>query len=313
MPDRPLFVVGCMRSGTTVVRRILNTHPEVWLSKETQYLAFLDREPGDWHRERTAAELDARLAGARPFLIGNGFTVPADLDAFLASGAPRTDAALYRWICLLERPADRAPRWWGDNSPRYVSLIPELDRAWPDARWLHVVRDPRDVVRSQLETPFGGNTALTAALEWVERVGAGLAAERLVGPRMCWLRFEDLVADPRRELARVAAFLDVEDRFDPDDTGGDAGKVAALAHLGRVARPLDPSVVGRWRGALTPAEVAQIEQLVQPFLAPFGYDQDRWRAAWNPTPRFGTFARSFARSWGVNLARGLRRRWPGGA
>lgn len=309
-PSRPLFVVGCHRSGTTVVRRVLSTHPQIWLAKETQYLAFLDLHLGDWHVPRSEDELRAHVAWIRPFLAGTGWTVAPEADDFLLSGEPRTLAGVYRWICGFERPAGRETGWWGDNTPRYVSLIPELDRGFPDARYIHVVRDPRDVVRSALDVWFGGNTALTAAGEWMERVGAGLAAGHLVGDRLLVLRFEDLLREPEPTMARVAQFLEVDDRFRPNDTGGDAAAVAGQEHLKRVGQPLDPSVIGQYRKGLDVRQIRDVEQLCQPFLRAFGYPLEPWQASWNPTPRFGRYARDYARSYAVNVSRGLRRRLP---
>jgi Sulfotransferase family len=304
----PLFVVGCHRSGTSVLRRILSTHPEIWLAKETQYLAFRDWGPGDWHNLRTVAELDEHFAFLLPFLAPTGWTQVPRREAFQASGEPATFASVYRWVCQLEAPTERALRYWGDNTPRYVSMVPELNRAWPEARFLHLVRDPRDVVRSTLQVWFGGNTALTAAEEWVERVGAGLAAQQRVGERLKVVRFEDLVTDPAGTLADVARWLGVPDTFDPNDPGADGVAVSAQHHLARVAQPLDPAVIGRWREFLTEEQVDDIEQLCQPFLRAFDYELSTWRASWNPTPRLGRYATEYARSWSINVGRGLRRR-----
>ncbi|MEZ4241928.1 MAG: sulfotransferase [Myxococcota bacterium] len=302
----PLFVVGCHRSGTTLLRRILCTHPEVWLARETQYLAALPLSADAWHRDRSDDALREHLDWVAPFLRATGWVATPSVPAFLASDAPRTWAGAYAWLCGLERP--RPAAWWGDNTPRYVSLVPQLEQGFPGARYLHLVRDPRDVVRSALAVPFGGNTALTAAEEWVERVGAGLAAAQLVGDRLLCVRYEDLVTAPGPVLARIAAWLGIDDAFRPDDLGGDAASVASQAHLARVAQPLDGSRVGQWRQALSEAEVADVEQLCQPFLAAFGYEGVAWRPAWDPTPRFARYARGYARSLAVNLARGARRR-----
>lgn len=303
---RPLFVIGCHRSGTTVLRRILNTHPEIWLAKETQYLAALDLTPGDWHRPRPRAEMEAHVRWTQPFLAATGWSTLPDPSALPSS---LTWADTYRWICLQEQPSGRTLAYWGDNTPRYVSLVPELDRAFPDARYLHIVRDPRDVVRSARALWFGGNTSLTAAEEWIERVAAGLAASSLVGDRIRLIRFEDLLREPQKTLASVAQFLGLPDRFDPNDTGSDAGHLArGQDHLSKVAEPLDPKVIGRYREALTPRQIAEIEQLCQPLLRALGYESERWHAAWSPTHRFARYTGHYARSLGINLERGLRRK-----
>lgn len=305
----PLFVVGCHRSGTTVLRRILNTHPSIWLAKETQYLAFRQWRPDDWHRVRSTEEMLAHLEDVAPFLPPTGWDREPTLETFIAGGSPLTFAAFYQYLCQLEAPANRQLRYWGDNTPRYVSLIPQLHRAWPEARFLHLVRDPRDVVRSSLAVWFGGNTALTAAEEWVERVGAGLAGQQLVGSNLRVVRFEDLVRDPQATLAGIARWLGLDPNFSVDDPGPDGVQVARQAHLRRIAEPLDPAVIGRWRHTLTAAQVAEIEQLCQPFLSAFGYELGTWQPSWNPTPRFARFASHYAQSWAINVGRGVWRRF----
>lgn len=305
---RPLFVVGCHRSGTTVIRRILNTHPAIWLAKETQYLAFRAWRPDDWREPRRPAEISDHARFVAPFLPPTGWRARPTAAAFAATGAPPTFADFYEWLCQLEAPPDRALAYWGDNTPRYVSLIPELHRAWPNARYLHMVRDPRDVVRSALEVPFGGNTALTAAEEWVERVGAGLAAQRLVGGQLRVVRFEDLLREPRHTLRGIADWLGLPDAFAPDEPGPDGADIARQAHLARISQPLDPAVIGRWRQALSRTQVAEIEQLCQPFLSAFGYEAAAWRPSWDPTPRFARFASHYVQSWAINVGRGVWRR-----
>ncbi|MGV2340269.1 MAG UNVERIFIED_CONTAM: sulfotransferase [Planctomycetaceae bacterium] len=96
----------------------------------------------------------------------------------------------------------------GDNTPLYVMAIPAILELFPNAKFIHMVRDPRDVVCSMLNMRFGACEAVTAAMEWHQTLGCWLLAERLIpeSQRMeC--RYEDLCTSPEATFGGVASFV----------------------------------------------------------------------------------------------------------
>jgi hypothetical protein len=137
-----------------------------------------------------------------------------------------------------------------------------LLRVWPEARLLHLVRDPRDVARSWIEFGWSGN-AWAAAREWRELEQSWRAvAAKLPHEQVFELRFEDLVADPPNVLARVCAFLglpysDEMLRYHEHSTYG----------------PVDPAQVAKWRSALSPTAQRLMEGELGAFLDAHGYER----------------------------------------
>ena len=105
--------------------------------------------------------------------------------------------------------ATRGKPRYADKTPHYVSHLSLLAARFPEARFVHVVRDGRDVALSLLDVPWGPDTIEEAALHWRRRVLEGRAAG-LPGDRYREVRYEALVADPERELRALAAWLELD-------------------------------------------------------------------------------------------------------
>ena len=161
--------------------------------------------------------------------------------------------------------AEACGRPWGWKEPRSIFLLPLLDEQLPGLRYLHLVRDGRDMALSsnQVQLRKHGNAALGASDEpetlrsvslWREvNLRAADHGEQM-GDRYLRVRFEDLCADPVPEVARVLAFLGLS---------GDAEAIAAA-----VVEP--PATLGRWRQA-DPQLRAQLTERAADALERFGY------------------------------------------
>jgi hypothetical protein len=201
----PLFIVGNDRSGTTMLRLILDNGPEIAIPPESMFLTDLaDRwaHGGPRTPEETSALVDAvwRHPKVRLWdLPGDPPTPPAGLvgpDAYrFAVEAPyRAYAARHG-----------KPRW-GDKTPHYVHHVEALLEVWPSARFVVLVRDGRDVALSLKRMPFGPNNAWAAGPWWARGIRAGAEAQRRHPEQVRILRYEDLVADAETHVAAVCAF-----------------------------------------------------------------------------------------------------------
>jgi hypothetical protein len=187
-PDGPpIFVVGCQRSGTTLVRMLLDSHPRISCGPETRYLESLRRVVDeDWNR-----------------LERYGFSQQEWLERIATLfGGVHADYA-----------ARRGKARWADKSPRYALQLDFVLRVFPDAQVVHVLRDARDVVVSHRKR-FGYLSSLKAAVKWPRYVRAARAAqERLPQNQFHEVRYEDLVTDQEATVRRLTTFLGEE--FDP--------------------------------------------------------------------------------------------------
>lgn len=313
----PLFVLGSPRSGTTLVAGLLNRLSGVWLSKETAFVPHLyEASMDDLHQWD-----DARLA---PLIESvNSYLEPGHWDPLATTaGARRFWAATgttgypgfvrYVWS-LDEAPDGSVSTVVGDQSPHYVLAIPLLEHLFPDARYVHVVRDPRDVVASILPLPFGACSAGVAAADWNECIGGWWGAERRIDPdQRRELRYEDLVRDPAGALRTLAEFLHVpNEALDPDSPGADAhGLARRVPHHERLRQPIDDRAVGRHRRDLSIGDRALVEAITHNGLVTYGYDTGPFR----PSPRLEENALLLTRERLRDLRRRAiaagRRRWP---
>ncbi len=197
MIQQPVFLVGAERSGTTMLHLMLDGHPDISFGEEFEYSVEFLVESG--HRAGAPwPDLDAYrawLATDRVFLLHDQPTDGADsypelVDGFLAR--------------LTDEPSDARVR--GATVHFGIEHLLEL---WPDARFIHVVRDPRDIAPSHIRMGFAGNAwhALDkwlAAEDAISEIKSSLANDRA---RIITVRFDRLVSDYRGELERLMAFL----------------------------------------------------------------------------------------------------------
>lgn len=225
---RRTFIVGCPRSGTTLVQAMLARHPDVATLPET---AFFEHLYGELHwrwgdhgvsrRPRRAIELGfARRTGRRVLgrlqgkLGGDGAMVPL-----------RLAGCIERFVGLLDDHASAAGRtMWIEKTPNHLLYIPEIERHVPEACFVHVIRDGLDVVASIADANlhydnnhgFGGGAKL-----WAHRWNRAMTLHaRHVGrPNHHFVFLEDLVRDTPREWRRLCGAL----RLDPDAPLAEAG------------------------------------------------------------------------------------------
>ena len=179
---RPVFVVGCQRSGTTMLRLMLDSHSHIACGPETRFLADLGRVVGsDWKR-----------------LSQYGFSQEEWLGRIAAFfGGIQSDYA-----------AARGKIRWADKSPRYALSMEFITRVFPDAQVVHVIRDGRDVAVSHRKR-FGYWSSVKSSVKWPRYIAAARAAGAKLPPdQYLELRYEDLVTDGEATLRRLFDFLD---------------------------------------------------------------------------------------------------------
>lgn len=285
------FVVGMGRSGTTLLRLMLDAHSQLAIPAETHFIPFLLAEP-----PCDGAECLARLRATPTWedfhLSGTDFA------ARLTALEPFDLAAAMRLFFAGYARTQNKPRW-GDKTPPYVEQVAAIGALLPEARFVHILRDGRDVALSYRDKWFGpGDDLIAAARLWRDRILAARAQSATLAPgRYLELRFEDLIADPERALRRVCAFLELE--FEPGmldyharaphrlaefrDRRDGEGRVTVprarrLSIHANTTRPPDPAQSGKWRTGLTPEEIALFEREAGDLLTALGYALAETRA-----------------------------------
>ena len=250
-PDagRPFFIVGCDRSGTTMLRLILDRSADVAIPTESMFVVDMARLRPRFGQLRNDQEFD-RLAATV-------WRHPKVREWHLQGTPPPRDgltgATAYR--AALEAPyaayarAHGKPRW-GDKTPYYVNHIAELRRVFPDARIVNVVRDGRDVALSLLRVPFGPSNVWAAAHQWRQAIEAGDRAAEELADDLLTVRYEDVVADPEAVVPMICGFLEIA--YQPgmlavEETPPERIAAGQEAWFRELYGGISAKAVGKWR------------------------------------------------------------------
>lgn len=273
-PRAPVpFVVGSARSGTTLVRAMLDAHSDLAVPGESHFIPRLRLWRRRYeHRSRfDIARFCADLVDDRYFAA---WGLPAGaLMASLQQYRPLTVEAAIRetFFCYARRHRKRR---WGDKTPAYVVHMPVIAAMFPEARFVHIIRDGRDVSRSLLE--LGWATSIEdAGLRWAYRVRLGRSAGRMLGERYLEIRYEDLVADSTAALRRICSFVGLS--LEEGMTRPDQRAAAVLATLRNPENHqrlhLPPTRLRDWRDELTLDQVGRFEAVAGDVLEEAGYER----------------------------------------
>lgn len=284
-PVRPLFIGACPRSGTTLLRSLLDNHPELAMPAETDFVLPLfrnrvgygdlrddanRRRVADWiFREKGHGSVRLRPKGVRE----RPLTPDEAVERLVA--APPTLGSLVEACFRMYAEAHGKPRW-GDKRPAYAGYVSALFRLFPDAQFVNVVRDPRGAVASLMRLgwhkPKVALAASTATWETsIARVDH--AARRLRPDQLLDVRYEDLVRDPAAVLERVCRFanLDASEQALNQMLTGERGGTFRPGWHDRLSEPIDTAPIDNWRRHLQPQQVALVEAAAAPSFARFGY------------------------------------------
>ena len=269
MSTPPLFVLGVRRSGTTLLRVMLDRHSELAIPDESYFIPQL----ADRHRGPIdpAAFLDdlRRLPTLRDWDVDI-----VDVQGRLVPGmAPgEAIAAVY-----LAYAAAHGKRRWGDKTPMYMQHLPTLERLFPDAIYVHLIRDGRDAAVSFIQMPAGIVTRTWAhprdvtgfACQWRSEVADARALGRRVGQRYLEVRYENLVAEPEGELQRICAHAALPFEAAMLTREGDVD-VSAKPHQQSLSRPTTPGL-RNWRTEMSEVDARAFEAVAGDELAELAY------------------------------------------
>lgn len=281
------FVVGVGRSGTTLLRLMLDAHPRLAVPPETHFVPELIARA----RLRVPAEeLVDEIVAARNW-DDFGLDAGALRGRVAALGDDRAATILRAFYTLYaERQGkDR----WGDKTPIYVKRMRLIADVLAEARFIHLIRDGRDVALSRRRRGMGAGKPITNVAErWRRRITLARRQARRLRGRYLEVRYEDLVADPEPQLRAICDLCELE--LDPAMLAHHERAAERLAELGHdlapegrrrersgeerlaahamAARPATGERSGAWRTEMSEEERAGFEAVAGDLLAELGYD-----------------------------------------
>jgi len=283
----PIFIVGSPRSGTNLLRRMLDRHPCIGICGETHFFSTVYPERrrrafGELGDVRNRRRLVDELVSTRRIQT-LGLDSQQLAEQLMQEG--ESYRALFAALCK-NYSASQGKARWGEKTPQHAFFSETLCDWYPGAVIVHMLRDPRDVVSSLLRLPFGFASAILNARTWLNcNLAARSSKDR---PGYLEVRYESLAARPKQELERICAFIGED--YSPAMLEAEQSSVTDALETERYLAPVTKERLERWRKELTADQVAQVEWWIGAELENFGY-----RAA-GPPASAATIARGLARA-----------------
>ncbi|MEN9356581.1 MAG: hypothetical protein RL695_752 [Pseudomonadota bacterium] len=256
----PIFILGNGRSGTTLMRFTLNAHPDIHISEEVCYHFWMENFKGPFRKRLYHFFHSFSYAWLRmnPQVV---------LDTLPRNFSAQDSAQIYLRV-LQCKAAQYGKTRYGEKGPLLTEQLAQLFRDYPNARIIHMVRDPRAVVYSHFTMPWSTSSFIGANL----MVRVNMARIARYGERILAVKLEDLIARPETELRRVLDFIGVE------------WNAQVLHHVEHLAendgipfpwlmeasqRPQEKKQ--RWQDAISPAWIRLTEACHRAAFATYGY------------------------------------------
>ncbi|HET6566635.1 MAG TPA: sulfotransferase [Rhodothermales bacterium] len=275
--ESPVFIVGASRSGTTLLRLMLNAHSHLALPQELKYFnSFPHLDWPNWRRPQLREEQYRRFV--RHFLERRQHIFDSvgirDLDRQILDSHSRDLREPYR-VAVEAWASHFGKQRWGEKTPHNLYYVDILHDMFPNARFIQIVRDPRAVVASMNNSVyFPGDTAFNA-LNWLQAVTVGYELVRNTVPesQLLTLRYEDIVADPAGCLQATCGFIG--ERFEPAmlDFHRDSSRyMGTVIRTETVTQPVSSVHADKWKETLSRPDIVLVESICRSEMTRFNYE-----------------------------------------
>jgi hypothetical protein len=281
----PFFILGSGRSGTTLLRMMLCSHSRISIPPETGYLIpLVERFSID--RPLTAAEIESAASIITSHRRWPDMKLAAqefrrELSQLTEPNLRDVVEIVYRWHMRAEGKVR-----WGDKTPPYVEILPELARMFPDSQFIYLVRDGRDVAKSFQAAQWVSRWLHENTREW----SRALECQRCwtgseLRERILQVRYEDLVLETETTLRQVCRFIG--EKFEPQMLSWQSHVDKQIPAREREIHKklklrIDPKGVNRWKREMSAREVFVCEAFMGAHLTRMGYERRYGSPLWAP-------------------------------
>jgi len=297
----PIFIVGCPRSGTTLLQQILNAHPEVAIAPETHFIEYF------WKRRKKYGELseDSNYYSLiKDITTLNEFVemgLSADNFFKIAWSSDRSYAILFQ-LLLKQFAIKQNATIVGEKTPNHVLHLSTLKDFFPSARFVHLVRDPRAVVNSWRSIPWSSGSTAGDARLWRGHILSALRSPYNIKSSLFTLSYEQLVVASEENLRLLCDFLNLQ--FNPVMLNYFQKQISLVSLArepwkARIAQPISNEPMTSWKKELSEQMITEIESIVWWEMRHFGYKAQTPLIKLLPAVLLNTAQRKFKRIWKI--------------
>lgn len=280
------FLTGTQRSGTTLLRLLLNNHSVIAIPEEAGFLMpYLNRRKLGRKHYLSPEEKKRFLR----FILNDEqfakWRIPEEkfADFYLANYTYKeTVSLLYHMFATIH-----GKEITGDKSPKFIRKLSFLGKIYPDAKFIHIVRDGRDTFLSLIKRKHhSASSAVLAAFEW--RVKERLINRTLsqAPERTIQIRYEDLIRDPERQLRDICMFIGIAFEFQMLEFWKTSEEFIEKQHSNLIFKPIDAANAEKWRTGLSEDQILQYEFIAKELLAYYGYSVHNKRLKFTTKTRY---------------------------
>lgn len=271
--NRPFFIFSCPRSGSSLLSRMLDQHPKLAVPYESHlfntFYPWLKYYGDLWVPENRAKLMNDILSTD----VLHDWSPPVNknralslISAFDFGGV--VDAILYSWT------AQQGKLRWGEKTPHHVYYGSEIKNFFPNAQFIHIVRDGRDVATSWIRSRFGPKNIYSAARQWVAYLNEVEAFKRLVSPELMYeVHYEDLVKEPEKNLIEICDFL--QEPFSANMLAFHKKRITYQTdetNKANLKKPIMENNTGKWKKQMSKTDLRTFEAVAQTKLVAYGYE-----------------------------------------
>lgn len=269
----PIFLVGCPRSGTTLLQQMLDAHPDIAIAPETFFIRhfWLQRESyGDLTQDLNYHQLIKDIIELPEF---TEMGLNAVEFSEIAWNNSRDYPSVFR-LLLEQFACKRKVKIVGEKTPNHLLYMETLQQFFPSARFIHIVRDPRAVVKSWQKVPWSTGSLVENAQVWRRYMATARLCPDSVKTSLFTLYYEKLLTAPEENLHNLCRFLNLE--FNPAMMNYHQKESPTVNTVrepwkANSKKPIDKASLNSWQTELSKQMVSDIESIVWSEMKHLGY------------------------------------------
>lgn len=267
----PVFIIGMPRSGTKLMRALLNQHSQISLTNyESHYVPYFIKKFGLTPTFKTKEDLKPVIEEFNKTVTGitlNNSGKFLSETNFLNAADPQNWESIFRYFFKHSGSKPITDEMiWGDKTPGYINHIPLLKKLFPNARFIHMIRDPRDYALSSHKG--WGKSLYRAAQRWKVSIEKAKQQVRNISSDYLEVRYEELITNTESVMRRVCTFLQIPFEQDviqlKNPTPEDIGDVKNVAQI-------ISTNTAKYKKSLSAKQIKRIEEIVLPVMIQLGY------------------------------------------
>jgi Sulfotransferase family len=288
--NNPIFILGNPRSGTTLLRLMLNAHPEICIPPECGFIEWWYDKYCNWKTDFN--NNDEKLKSFIVDVLSSKKMETWNLNETIVKEIiKKENPSNYAELCAcvyftFSLHQNKKIKYWGDKNNYYIHKLPLMKKLYPSAKFIFIIRDGRDVAVSyrnveQIETASEYKPKLPQQIEaiskeWVQNNEQVLSFLKDSSSDHIMLRYEDLVRQTKKQLCKICEFVGIEfnhsmlNYYRKNNQQGDE-PLATLDWKKKTLEAPDESRVGQFHSKLSQKETIYFENTAGDLLKTFGY------------------------------------------